>query len=135
MKRSLRKVTRSFLNWFWEMVLTVEIMKMDNFIPHIPVLLEPSVEFLITDREGVYIDATLGGGGHSKHILTQLSDTGTLLGVDQDEEALASASRYIGEDPRFIPVKGNFGYLTTLIPATYPQIGRASGRAGRSTLR
>lgn len=107
------------MNWFWEMVLTVEIMKMDNFIPHIPVLLEPSVEFLITDREGVYIDATLGGGGHSKHILTQLSDTGTLLGVDQDEEALASASRYIGEDPRFIPVKGNFGYLTTLIPATY----------------
>src|SRR5690625_6611655 len=88
-------------------------MKMDNFIPHIPVLLEPSVEFLFTDREGVYIDATLGGGGHSKHILTQLSDTGTLLGVDQDEEALASASRYIGEDPRFIPVKGNFGYLTT----------------------
>src|SRR5690625_5118588 len=93
MKRSLRKVTRSFLNWFWEMVLTVEIMKMDNFIPHIPVLLEPSVEFLFTDREGVYIDATLGGGGHSKHILTQLSDTGTLLGVDQDEEALASADR------------------------------------------
>lgn len=98
---------------------------MDNFIPHIPVLLEPSVEFLITDREGIYIDATLGGGGHSMHILTQLSEKGTLLGVDQDEEALASASRHIGEDPRFIPVKGNFGYLTTIIPAVYHE--KASG--------
>src|SRR5690625_6333295 len=97
MKRSLRKVTRSFLNWFWEMVLTVEIMKMDNFIPHIPVLLEPSVEFLITDREGVYIDATVGGGVYSKHILTQLSDTGALIDLDIYMEGLDSDNQMCSE--------------------------------------
>lgn len=92
---------------------------MENFVPHIPVLLEPSVEFLITDSEGIYIDATLGGGGHSKHILEKLSEKGTLIGVDQDDEALEAATRNIGEDSRFQTVKGNFGYLTTIIPPEY----------------
>lgn len=113
------------MNWYWETVLIVGIIKMDNFIPHIPVLLESSVEFLITDVDGVYIDATLGGGGHSKQILDRLSESGTLFGVDQDDQALASASKFIGDDPRFKTVKGNFGYLTTIIPPKYR--GRVSG--------
>lgn len=92
---------------------------MNSFIPHIPVLLEPSVEFLLTDPDGIYIDATLGGGGHSKRILEVLSEKGKLLGVDQDEEALESAQERIGSDPRFQTIKGNFGYLPTIIPPEF----------------
>lgn len=106
-------------------MIWINNQQMENFVPHIPVLLGPSVEFLITDTEGVYIDATLGGGGHSKYILEKLSETGTLIGVDQDDEALEAATRNIGEDSRFQTVKGNFGYLTTIIPPEYH--GKISG--------
>ncbi len=90
---------------------------MTTYHPHIPVLLDSSIEYLITDPNGIYIDATLGGGGHSKAILDNLSSSGKLYGIDQDREALQAAGERIGDDSRFIPVEGNFGYLTTLIPA------------------
>lgn len=86
-----------------------------SYIPHIPVLLDKSVEFLVTDPDGIYIDATLGGGGHSKEILSALSDKGRLFGLDQDAEAHEAAAKKIGNDSRFTPLSGNFGYLKTLI--------------------
>ncbi|MCH8547724.1 MAG: 16S rRNA (cytosine(1402)-N(4))-methyltransferase RsmH [Balneolaceae bacterium] len=89
---------------------------MTTYHPHIPVLLQPSVDYLITDKNGIYIDGTLGGGGHSLEILRNLSEKGTLYGVDQDHEAHIAAAEQIGDDSRFIPVEGNFGHLTTLIP-------------------
>jgi 16S rRNA (cytosine1402-N4)-methyltransferase len=89
---------------------------MSTYIQHIPVLLNESVEALITDKDGIYVDGTLGGGGHSKEILKHLSENGRLYGIDQDDEALEAASAHIGDDPRFIPIKGNFGYLSTLLP-------------------
>lgn len=92
---------------------------MAEYIPHIPVLLESSVEFLVTDPSGIYIDATLGGGGHSKKILDALDDTGTLLGVDQDSEAKSAALKKIGDDSRFQVISGNFGHLKTIIPPKY----------------
>jgi 16S rRNA (cytosine1402-N4)-methyltransferase len=98
---------------------------MTTYHPHTPVLLETSIEYLITDTEGIYIDATLGGGGHSLAILDKLSSTGKLYGVDQDREALAAAGKRIGNDSRFIPIEGNFGYLTTLIPSA--DHGKVSG--------
>lgn len=96
---------------------------MSTYIEHIPVLLHESVDALITDKDGLYVDATLGGGGHSKEILKALGPDSTLYGIDQDDEALAAASSNIGDDDRFIPIKGNFGYLTTLLPPqTHGQI-------------
>lgn len=89
---------------------------MTTYHEHIPVLLKRSVELLVTDPDGIYIDATLGGGGHSLEILQQLGQDGRLYGIDQDAEALNAAGKRIGNDERFIPVEGNFGYLTTLIP-------------------
>lgn len=89
---------------------------MTTYHPHIPVLLQPSVDYLITNRDGIYIDGTLGGGGHSLEILKSLTDKGRLYGVDQDREAHKAAAERIGDDDRFIPIEGNFGYLTTLIP-------------------
>lgn len=89
---------------------------MATYHPHTPVLLDESVEALITDKEGLYIDGTLGGGGHSKEILQHLGENGRLYGIDQDDEALEAATSNIGDDSRFIPIKGNFGYLSTLLP-------------------
>ena len=86
-----------------------------SYIPHVPVLLKESVDYLVTNPDGVYIDATLGGGGHSKEILSALSENGRLIGLDQDAEAHEAAAKKIGEDSRFTPVSGNFGYLKTLI--------------------
>jgi 16S rRNA (cytosine1402-N4)-methyltransferase len=105
-----------------------------DYIPHVPVLLEKSVEYLVTDPDGIYIDATLGGGGHSKEILSALSDKGKLFGVDQDAEAHEAAAKKIGDDDRFIPVSGNFGYLTTLIdPNVHGQISGIFYDLGVST--
>lgn len=94
-------------------------IKMTTYHPHIPVLLQASVDHLVTDLSGIYIDGTLGGGGHSKEILMRLEGDGLLYGVDQDSEAHEAAARNIGGDERFIPVTGNFGYLSTLIPAEH----------------
>ncbi|MEX0823740.1 MAG: 16S rRNA (cytosine(1402)-N(4))-methyltransferase RsmH [Balneolaceae bacterium] len=89
---------------------------MTEYHPHIPVLLHESVDYLITDPSGIYIDATLGGGGHSKQILDRLNSEAKLFGIDQDREAQIAASKVIGADDRFVPVTGNFGYLSTLLP-------------------
>lgn len=89
---------------------------MTDYISHTPVLLNPSLEFLITDPSGIYIDATLGGGGHSMAILEQLNDDGKLFGVDQDAEARTAAGEAIGNDKRFSMIDGNFGFLKTIIP-------------------
>lgn len=99
--------------------------KMTSYYRHIPVLLQTSVDYLITDPSGIYIDATLGGGGHSHHILSQLDSTGHLYGIDQDHEAHEAAAKKIGDDDRFTPVEGNFGYMLTLLS---PEIqGKVSG--------
>ena len=92
---------------------------MTPYIPHIPVLLDTSVEFLISDETGIYIDATLGGGGHSAEILKNLATDAILLGIDQDNEAHEAVQELFADDRRFISVTGNFGYLSTIIPAEY----------------
>ncbi len=95
------------------------IADMTTYHEHIPVLLEETIDALITNPSGIYIDGTLGGGGHSVEILSRLSTDGTLFGVDQDDEALSAATSRIGNDPRFQTLKGNFGYLDTLLSPEY----------------
>ncbi|MDZ7716092.1 MAG: 16S rRNA (cytosine(1402)-N(4))-methyltransferase RsmH [Balneolaceae bacterium] len=103
----------------------IEMTKHETDYKHVPVLLQESVEQLITDSGGIYVDGTLGGGGHSMEILSQLNNKGQLIGIDQDDEALAAARKRIGTDPRFSSIKGNFGYLSRLLP---PEIhGEVSG--------
>lgn len=101
------------------------LISMTTYHVHIPVMLEECLQHLITDKEGIYIDATLGGGGHASEMLTRLHAKGRLFAVDQDDEAIEAASARIGEDERFTILKGNFGYLTTLLP---PQLhGQITG--------
>lgn len=101
------------------------LIKMSTYHEHIPVMLQECMDYLITEEDGIYIDGTLGGGGHSKEILSLLGENGQLYAVDQDDEAIAAATSRIGTDSRFTTLKGNFGYLTTLLP---PQIhGQVTG--------
>lgn len=74
---------------------------------HQPVLAAEAIELLNIQPDGIYVDATFGGGGHSNLILQNLSDKGRLLGFDQDDDA----QRNIPNDPRFIFAPNNFRYL------------------------
>lgn len=94
----------------------IEMTKHETEYKHVPVLLQESVAQLVTDPGGIYVDATLGGGGHSEEILSQLNNQGQLIGIDQDDEALDAARFRLGDDQRFSTIKGNFGYLSRLLP-------------------
>ena len=74
---------------------------------HNPVLLEKSVHALITDPSGVYVDATFGGGGHSRHILDNLGPDGRLIAFDRDADARAN----IPDDKRFTLIHNNFRFV------------------------
>lgn len=74
---------------------------------HIPVLLHESVSGLDIKESGVYIDATLGGGGHTREILSHLGPKGRLMVFDRDSDALANAPK----DERVIVVHNNFRYV------------------------
>lgn len=74
---------------------------------HIPVLYAESVESLEIDPEGIYVDLTFGGGGHSRGILSQLGENGILFSFDQDLDVLPN----IPDDERMVFVRSNFKYM------------------------
>jgi len=77
---------------------------------HIPVLLRESIAGLNIRPDGIYVDATMGSGGHSRLILSQLPG-GRLIGFDRDKDATVNAI----EDPRFIFIPQNFRYLRNFL--------------------
>jgi len=74
---------------------------------HNPVLLHESVNGLINNEQGIYVDVTFGGGGHSRAVLSNLGNDGRLIGFDQDEDAQAN----VPDDDRFQFVQSNFRFL------------------------
>lgn len=78
---------------------------------HIPALLNETIEMLNIKPDGVYVDVTFGGGGHSREILKHLGENGKLIAFDQDEDALNNRI----DDPRFIFVRSNFRYLSNFL--------------------
>ncbi|WP_443940070.1 16S rRNA (cytosine(1402)-N(4))-methyltransferase RsmH [Pedobacter sp. MW01-1-1] len=74
---------------------------------HIPVMLQPCIDGLNIKPDGVYVDVTFGGGGHSKEILKHLGPNGRLIAFDQDPDA----QQNIPADDRFIFIDQNFGFL------------------------
>ncbi|MGO4707650.1 16S rRNA (cytosine(1402)-N(4))-methyltransferase RsmH [Chryseobacterium sp. 2TAF14] len=74
---------------------------------HNPVLLKQSVDDLVTDPDGIYVDCTFGGGGHSREIVSRLSEKGKLYAFDQDLDALKNNI----EDPKFTLINQNFRFL------------------------
>ena len=75
---------------------------------HNPVLLKASIKGLKIKKEGVYVDSTYGGGGHSKEILKSLGKEGKLVAFDQDDEAI---DKNIIRDERLIMINNNFRYI------------------------
>ena len=74
---------------------------------HNPVLLHETVDGLNIKPDGVYVDVTFGGGGHSREILNRLGDQGKLYGFDQDQDAQQNSI----EDDRFTLIPENFRYI------------------------
>lgn len=81
---------------------------------HVPVLCHSVIEGLVTSPSGTYVDATLGGGGHTAALLKALAPEGRVVGIDRDADALAEASHRLTselESGRFIPVRASFADL------------------------
>ena len=74
---------------------------------HNPVLLKETVDGLAIKEDGVYVDVTFGGGGHSREIISRLGSAGKLIAFDQDEDAQAN----VLEDDRFLLIAENFRYI------------------------
>lgn len=84
---------------------------------HISVMLHETVDMLGVRPGGVYVDGTLGGGGHSAEILRRLGGTGHLYGIDRDNDALAAATARLSGAGNFTAVKGNFHDVRALLAA------------------
>lgn len=94
---------------------------MSEPIYHIPALLPQTLECLDIKPDGIYVDATFGGGGHSRAILERLGQNGRLFGFDQDEDAMANAP----DDPRFTFVRSNFRFMPYFL--RFYGVGRVDG--------
>lgn len=79
--------------------------RMENY--HVPVLAQESVELLNIRKDGVYVDLTFGGGGHTRLILSQLGKNGRLFSFDQDADAIAN----VPQDERFTFIESNFSFM------------------------
>ncbi len=94
---------------------------MKNQDYHIPVLLTETINGLNIKPNGIYVDLTYGGGGHSKKIIEQLSTNGRLVAFDQDEDVLQN----LINDNRFTFVKSNFRYMSNFLK--YHKIEKVDG--------
>lgn len=81
---------------------------------HVTVLLKEAVDGLAVKPEGVYVDGTAGGGGHSAEILSRLT-TGTLYSIDQDPDAIRTVTERFKDDDRSHIIEGNFGDMSALL--------------------
>ncbi|MGM9806103.1 MAG: 16S rRNA (cytosine(1402)-N(4))-methyltransferase RsmH [Candidatus Aphodosoma sp.] len=88
---------------------------------HVPVMLSECIAALDVKPDGVYVDLTFGGGGHSRAILEHLGENGRLFSFDQDADAYRNAL----DDPRFTFVRGNFRYLGNFL--RYYGVGKVDG--------
>lgn len=82
---------------------------------HRSVLLDSAVDLLVNDPDGYYVDGTFGRGGHSRLVLGQLGESGQLLGIDKDPEAISSARELAAEDGRFHYFHGSFADLESAV--------------------
>lgn len=87
---------------------------------HKPVLLEPALRYLAPKPGGVYVDATVGGAGHSEQIASRIAPDGLLIGIDQDETALAAAAERLRR----------FGSLVHLVHDNFAHLGAVLDRLG-----
>ncbi len=82
---------------------------------HKSVLLDECIENLNIKQDGIYVDGTLGGGGHSYHILKSLNNTGMLIGIDRDTDALKAATAKLSEFSNFKTVHDNHANIINIL--------------------
>ena len=82
---------------------------------HIPVLLKETIEGLNIKKDGIYVDGTIGGAGHSKKIIEKLSSKGFLIGIDRDEEALKAAKENLKEYSNYKLIHGNHDNIKNIL--------------------
>ena len=89
---------------------------MSEQFSHIPVLLGETLALLAPERGGIFVDGTLGGGGHAEAVLTRLPESGRLIGIDRDWEAVhAAGERLSSFGSRFTALHGNFFDMKALL--------------------
>lgn len=81
---------------------------------HIPVLFEETIDSLNIKPDGIYVDGTAGGGGHSEAILKRLT-TGKLISIDQDPDAIKACTERLSKYPGSIILRGNFSSMKSLV--------------------
>lgn len=92
---------------------------------HVPVLFHESIDSLRIRPDGIYVDCTAGGGGHSRAIAERLSGKGRLIAIDRDPDAIANLEELFGSDPRVTVVKENFGNIRSVLDSL--GVSRADG--------
>lgn len=94
---------------YWEETLSEAVY-------HVPIMAEEVLSFLQPEKGGIFVDGTLGGGGHAEAVLRALPEGGRLIGIDRDEEALESAgARLAPFGDRFCSLHGNFFRMKALL--------------------
>ncbi|MBE5928849.1 MAG: 16S rRNA (cytosine(1402)-N(4))-methyltransferase RsmH [Lachnospiraceae bacterium] len=93
---------------------------MENEFVHIPIMLNECMENLNIRPEGVYVDGTMGGAGHSSHIAKRLNEKGVLIAIDQDEAAINAGTKRLSEYAELAPghiriVRNNFSYMSEIV--------------------
>jgi 16S rRNA (cytosine1402-N4)-methyltransferase len=82
---------------------------------HLPVLLSEVSNYLITNPEGIYIDGTLGGGGHAEYIINKIDKKSTYIGLDQDKEAIVYSTRRLKQYKNIFCIHSNFSDLDLVL--------------------
>ena len=89
---------------------------METGFHHVPIMVSEVLELLEPARGGIFVDGTLGGGGHAEAVLSALPEGGRLMGIDRDDEALrAAGARLARFGDRFTAIKGNFFDMKALL--------------------
>lgn len=91
---------------------------METGFHHVPIMVSEVLALLEPSRGGIFVDGTLGGGGHAEAVLSALPETGRLIGIDRDDEALRAAGARLSRfGDRFTAIKGNFFDMKELLAA------------------
>ena len=92
--------------------------RMETGFHHVPIMVSEVLTLLEPSRGGVFVDGTLGGGGHAEAVLSAMPETGRLFGIDRDDDALKAAGERLSRfGDRFTAIKGNFFDMKALLAA------------------
>lgn len=99
--------------------------QVEKIFQHTPIMVNDCLHLLQPEREGIYVDCTLGGGGHSEAILQCISSTSRLIGIDRDEDALGASDKRLKQYKNFSMIHGNFFDIKQLLQNN--NIGKVDG--------